>query len=195
MMEDGMRIFIGCFCAAAAFAFIIAPPAKCGESEDSPLRPIVKAIEKVEEKLANGDTDGQVRIFQEEIIRHLDKLIEEAEKAEQNRQSSATAESNPPNPPKNSPRSAGENKLVNPQTGDNRLPNDGDSTKPKIGELTRRDIKKTKTGARKDGWVVNLPARVAEEAMDGAAEEYDEQYRELLEEYYMRLSESEENNK
>lgn len=166
---------------------------RAGKEEENPLLPLVNKMEEVEQALAKEDTSKEVLEDMDQLLKTLDKLIVMAEKKEQEQQQQQQQQQQKDQ--QQSEKKDGKKKqkgkkkqqTSNPQPMKNRDPNEQNTkTKRKTLERDKKGAVK-KSVSSKGRWGL-LPKRVAEEAMDGEAEDFDDRYRELLDEYYKRLS-------
>lgn len=148
------------------------------EVEGDPFQQAVTLMGRSASRLADaGDAGLGTQRIQEEVIRKLDKLIDEAQKQQRQSSSSRSRSRSEPQPEQQQQRQSSQSE---PQQGDNT----GQTNVPGRQDGPRRDRAAPSTAA----WG-NLPEHVREALMQGFSDRFSSLYQSMTEAYYRKLAE------
>lgn len=165
------------------------PTPNAGEGEDvgqSPLARISGRMATASDLIARGDSSGDTRDVQEEIVSELDKLIDQLNKQCQKCQGGACNKPGSQQTQQSTPKPGGGKSSAAQASQSSPAPSKvsaGGAGEAKPGEVAPSDSVKQLWG--------QLPERLRQQLMESSADEFLPKYRAELEAYFRRLAEEE----
>lgn len=161
-----------------------------GQGPQSPLADAVEAMRNVKNRLAAKDTSGATREIQQSIVMDFDRLIAQLEQKQQQKKSSGGQQKQ-----QTKQRSSSTPKPKQPQEASSDPANrSNQSAKQSQTKLTQADAVRTSPASRdrmlQESWG-NLPAGVRQQMQSARPEKFLPKYEQLIEEYFRRLSQEE----